>query len=127
MACQEGVEEVLKAQAEGVDVTCETCTHYLYFTTDELDAIGPVVKCSPPIRDADQQAALWNHVQTGGIAFVTSDHSPCTPDLKIQPMLLKLGAAFLVFKITSTCYLMKPSKTWFILETIRGYDCSKPS
>ncbi|MHB9652392.1 allantoinase AllB [Enterococcus faecalis] len=82
VACQEGVEEVLKAQAEGVDVTCETCTHYLYFTTDELDAIGPVVKCSPPIRDADQQAALWNHVQTGGIAFVTSDHSPCTPDLK---------------------------------------------
>ena len=55
---------------------------FIYFTTDELDAIGPVVKCSPPIRDADQQAALWNHVQTGGIAFVTSDHSPCTPDLK---------------------------------------------
>ena len=80
MACQEGVEEVLKAQAERVDVTCETCTHYLYFTTDES---MPLVQLSNVCRrfvTRDQQAALWNHVQTGGIAFVTSDHSPCTPD-----------------------------------------------
>lgn len=52
VACKEGVDEVIKARQEGVDVTCETCVHYLYFTKEELDAIGPVVKCSPPIREA---------------------------------------------------------------------------
>lgn len=82
IACPEGVEEVVKAQKEGVDVTCETCTHYLYFTTDELDAIGPVVKCSPPIRDKKAQDGLWKYIENGGLSFVTSDHSPCTPDLK---------------------------------------------
>lgn len=82
VACPEGVEEVSKARAEGVDVTCETCTHYLYFETDELDAIGPVVKCSPPIRDKAAQNGLWEKVLKDEIAFVTSDHSPCTPDLK---------------------------------------------
>lgn len=82
VACVEGVEAVKKAQEEGVDVTCETCTHYLYFDTSELDAIGPVVKCSPPIRDKQQQDGLWEKVINGDIAFVTSDHSPCTPDLK---------------------------------------------
>jgi len=82
VACKEGVEEVVKAREEGVDVTCETCLHYLYFATEELDDIGPVVKCSPPIREQSQQDALWKHVQAGNISFVTSDHSPCTPDLK---------------------------------------------
>ncbi|WP_326716492.1 allantoinase AllB [Vagococcus jeotgali] len=82
IACPEGVAEVVKAQEEGVDVTCETCTHYLYFETDELDAIGPVVKCSPPIRDKKAQDGLWEYVANGGLDFVTSDHSPCTPDLK---------------------------------------------
>lgn len=82
VACKEGVEEVMKAREEGVDVTCETCLHYLYFATEELDDIGPVVKCSPPIREQKQQEALWEHVQAGHIRFVTSDHSPCTPDLK---------------------------------------------
>jgi allantoinase len=82
VACPEGVEEVTKARNEGVDVTCETCTHYLYFITDELDAIGPVAKCSPPIRDKKAQDGLWQKLLAGEIAFVTSDHSPCTPDLK---------------------------------------------
>lgn len=82
VACPEGVEEVTKAREEGVDVTCETCTHYLYFETDELDAIGPVVKCSPPIRDKKAQDGLWEKLLNDEIAFVTSDHSPCTPDLK---------------------------------------------
>ncbi|MGM0215919.1 allantoinase AllB [Enterococcus sp. AZ109] len=82
VACPEGVDEVTKARAEGVDVTCETCTHYLYFHTDELDSIGPVVKCSPPIRDLENRAAMWDKLLAGEISFVTSDHSPCTPDLK---------------------------------------------
>lgn len=82
VACPEGVEEVIKAQQEGVNVTCETCVHYMYFHTDELDAIGPVVKCSPPIRDLENQAKMWDQMLEGKINFVTSDHSPCTPDLK---------------------------------------------
>lgn len=82
VACPEGVDLVTKAREEGVDVTCETCTHYLYFHTDELDEIGNVVKCSPPIRDIENREKMWEKLLSGGIDFVTSDHSPCTPDLK---------------------------------------------
>lgn len=82
VATPKGIEVIKKARERGVDVTAETCTHYLYFTTDELDAIGPVVKCSPPIRDQAAQDGLWEQVINGEIDFVTSDHSPCTPDLK---------------------------------------------
>ncbi|WP_072415271.1 allantoinase AllB [Collinsella phocaeensis] len=80
--CKEAVAEVIAAQQEGYDITCETCPHYLYFTTDELDAIGNITKCSPPIRDKAQQDALWELLADGAISMVVSDHSPCTPDLK---------------------------------------------
>lgn len=82
VATPRGVEAVLEGQRQGVDVTCETCLHYLYFTTDELDAIGNVVKCSPPIRDKEAQDGLWEHLEAGHIITQVSDHSPCTPDLK---------------------------------------------
>lgn len=82
VATPKGIEVIKEARERGVDVTAETCTHYLYFTTDELDAIGPVVKCSPPIRGQEAQDGLWEQVINGDIDFVTSDHSPCTPDLK---------------------------------------------
>lgn len=85
IACPEGVEEVIKARAEGVDVTCETCIHYLYFTTDDLDAIGAAAKCSPPIRDKAAQEGLWKYLIAGHILTAVSDHSPCTFDLKDKP------------------------------------------
>lgn len=82
VATPKGIEIIKEARERGVDVTAETCTHYLYFTTDELDAIGPVVKCSPPIRDQEAQDGLWEQLINGDIDFVTSDHSPCTPNMK---------------------------------------------
>lgn len=82
VACAEGVELISKAREEGLDITCETCTHYLYFHKDELDDIGNVVKCSPPIREKEQREKMWKKLLAGEIDFVTSDHSPCTPDLK---------------------------------------------
>lgn len=82
VATPKGVDLITEARNRGVPITCETCTHYLYFTTDDLDAIGPVVKCSPPIRGQEAKDGLWEQVLNGEIDFVTSDHSPCTPDLK---------------------------------------------
>lgn len=82
VACSEGVDAVRRAQYEGIDVSCETCTHYLNFDVSQIDAIGPVVKCSPPIRDKENQERMWEQVKKGYIDFIVSDHSPCSPDLK---------------------------------------------
>lgn len=82
VACWEGVEEITRARQEGIDITCETCTHYLHFEVNELDSIGAVAKCSPPIRDKANRERLWDKIFAGEIDYVTSDHSPCTPDLK---------------------------------------------
>ncbi|MBE2316245.1 allantoinase AllB [Solirubrobacter sp. CPCC 204708] len=78
----EGVDLVTEARRRGVDVTCETCPHYLFLTAEDVDALGAVAKCAPPIRDAAQQARLWERVRAGEIDFVTSDHSPSPPEMK---------------------------------------------
>ena len=75
-----GVALVTEARARGVDVTCETCPHYLFLTQEDVEALGAVAKCAPPVRDATEQAALRHRL--GELDFVTSDHSPSSPDLK---------------------------------------------
>jgi allantoinase len=72
-----GVDLVVEARAAGVDVTCETCPHYLVLTPEDVDALGPVAKCAPPIR---RDPGLWARLDD--IQMVTSDHSPCPPELK---------------------------------------------
>jgi allantoinase len=79
-----GVELVTRAKALGVSVTCETCPHYLCFTEDDLEALGAVAKCAPPLRNNEERRALWQKVLQGEIDLIASDHSPSSPDLKIN-------------------------------------------
>ena len=76
------VNLVAAARARGVDVCCETIAHYLILTDDDVERLGTVAKCSPPIRDAANQLQMWAKLLDGDIAFVSSDHSPCNPELK---------------------------------------------
>ena len=73
---------IAEARQRGVDVTCETCAHYLFFTDEDVERLGAVTKCAPPIRSASERDALWTFVADGSIQMVTSDHSPAPAEMK---------------------------------------------
>ncbi|HEV2798607.1 MAG TPA: allantoinase AllB [Nocardioides sp.] len=72
------------ARASGVDVSVETCPHYLTFDAEHVADGATELKCCPPIRGAANRDALWAALGDGDIDMVVTDHSPCTPDLKHQ-------------------------------------------
>ena len=77
-----GVARAAEARASGVDVSIETCPHYLFFTEEDLETIGVAVKCAPPLRHRDEHAMLWGELLDGRVDIVASDHSPSDPSLK---------------------------------------------
>jgi allantoinase len=70
------------ARADGVDVSVETCPHYLTFDAEHIPDGATEFKCCPPIREAANREALWAALAAGDIDLVVSDHSPCTAILK---------------------------------------------
>jgi allantoinase len=98
-----GVRLVVEARARGVDATCETCPHYLLLCEDDLDALGPLGKCAPPIRSAAEREELWAELRRGAIDLVASDHSPAPPSLK------EGDDAFAVWGGISGCQSLLPS------------------
>ena len=77
-----GVALAAAARARGVDVSIETCPHYLFFTEEDIERLGSIAKCAPPLREAREQAALWSELLSGSIDIVASDHSPAPPEMK---------------------------------------------
>jgi len=77
-----GVALVASAQKQGVDVTCETCPHYLTLTEDDMEQLGAVAKCAPPLRTGSAQEVLWRYLENGFVSTIGSDHSPAPADLK---------------------------------------------
>jgi allantoinase len=69
----------------GVRVTCETCPHYLVLTGDDMERLGPVAKCAPPLRSEAERAALIGCVREGLIMNLGSDHSPAPMSMKTDP------------------------------------------
>lgn len=82
VSCGRGIQLVVEAQARGVDVTCETCPHYLALKAEDMLQSGAVAKCAPPLRSQAEQDDLWQHLGAGHIQLVASDHSPAPPDMK---------------------------------------------
>jgi allantoinase len=77
-----GVVVAAEARARGVDVSIETCPHYLFFTEEDVERLGAVAKCAPPLRQKREQDLLWMELLDGAVDIVASDHSPAPPEMK---------------------------------------------
>lgn len=82
-SCPEALELIRRARRAGVDVTAETCPHYLLLTERALGRQGATAKCAPPLRPREAVERMWAAVRAGGqIHTIGSDHSPSRPELK---------------------------------------------
>lgn len=70
------------AQRQGLPITVETCTHYLWFAAEDILDGATEYKCTPPIRSAENRERLWRALEDGTIDMVVTDHSPCPPEMK---------------------------------------------
>jgi allantoinase len=86
-----GVSLAAEARANGVDVSIETCPHYLWFTEADVERLGTVAKCAPPLRAAEHHQALWGALVAGHVDIVASDHSPTEPSMKAGDFLTAWG------------------------------------
>ena len=80
VSCGSGVALVADARSRGIDVTCETCPHYLVLTERDMEQLGAVAKCAPPLRSSDDQRQLRDRLSD--ITTIGSDHSPSPPEMK---------------------------------------------
>jgi dihydroorotase len=81
VSCRESVELIRRAKARGVNVTCETAPHYLILTDTDLQEDGRF-KMNPPIRSADDRAALVEGILDGTIDMIITDHAPHSAEEK---------------------------------------------
>lgn len=90
VSTKESVELVRRAKAEGLPVSCETAPHYLVLTDMDLQEDGRF-KMNPPIRSAEDRAALLDGLLDGTIEVIATDHAPHSAAEKAKGL---AGSAF---------------------------------
>lgn len=77
MALGEGAELIAEARKRGLDVTSETCPHYLVTNYKEaMGKYGALAKIAPPIRSKEDNEKLWEGLRNGSVSYMATDHAP---------------------------------------------------
>jgi dihydroorotase len=76
---------VRAAKAGGMAVTCEATTHHFTLTDERCSSYDAVFKVNPPLRTAEDVAAVKAGLADGTIDCIATDHAPHTPDAKEAP------------------------------------------
>lgn len=72
-----GAKLVGEAKKRGLDVTSETCPHYLTLNYEEsMTKYGPLAKIAPPLRTKKDNELLWEGLNNGSVDFIGTDHAP---------------------------------------------------
>jgi dihydroorotase len=73
-----------EAKARGVEITGETCPHYLLLSETDYDKFGGIVRVNPPVREASNRQPLWDALMDGTVDMIATDHAPHTREEKTR-------------------------------------------
>lgn len=86
VSTKESLEEIRKAKAEGLRVTCEVTPHHLIFSNHDIpepsDPRCTYFKMNPPLFGPEDRAALRAALRDGTIDCLSTDHAPHETSLK---------------------------------------------
>ncbi len=85
LSAHQSVEHLRRARAAGVRASGEATPHHLCLTDEAVRTLDPNVKMNPPLRTADDRAALVEAVKDGTIAAIATDHAPHSLEEKDVP------------------------------------------
>lgn len=84
LSSSDAIQHLRQAKSDGLAVTVETCPHYLTFAAEEIREGATEFKCAPPIRERENLEKLWAALADGTIDLIATDHSPCSPAMKLS-------------------------------------------
>lgn len=84
-----GIDICESYKKQGIQATVEVCVHYLTLDEEDMIRVGAFGKINPPIRPRETVDAMWEHVASGHIDFVSTDHSPWPETVKSNPNIFK--------------------------------------
>ena len=125
ISTKESVALIRAAKAEGLPVTCETGPHYLVLTDEDLLDEGRF-RMNPPIRSAEDRAALIEGLLDGTIDCIATDHAPHSAEEKAKGLAGSLNGIVGLECAFSILYTNLVQPGIVPLETILKALCVNP-
>lgn len=94
LSSRQGLETIDEWRAKGVDMTTETGAHYCFLSSEDMLALGSMLRMNPPVREPGHGDALVQGLVEGRVNGIATDHSPHTLEEKLNDDIWKAISGF---------------------------------
>ncbi|MGA7323879.1 MAG: allantoinase AllB [Rhodomicrobium sp.] len=116
-----------EAKARGVDVTGETCPHYLLLSESDYEKVGGIVRVNPPVREGFNRAPLWQGLLNGTIDMIATDHAPHAREEKTRSDIWTVDCGFPGVETQMPLMLTEVSRGRGTLRDYVRWSAEKPA
>jgi dihydropyrimidinase len=81
-SCREVADVISEFQSDGSHIRGETCTHYTALSDDAYETKGTMPIIAPPLRSDDDVDAMFEHLRSGSLSVVSTDHTAFSRERK---------------------------------------------
>lgn len=127
LSTKEEIELIKEAKKINPNISCEACTHHLWFSNEDYATKGNWIKWNPAIKTKDDREALRKAVQERVIDFLATDHAPHTIEEKTNSNYFMAAAGGPLVQHTLPALLELHHQGVFSLETIVDRACHNPA
>ena len=82
------------SSTRGVDITGETCPHYMMLSSEDYARLGGIIRVNPPVREKSDHEPLWRALADGVIDMIATDHAPHAPEEKTREDIWTVDCGF---------------------------------
>jgi dihydroorotase len=116
------------AKERGVDLTVETCPHYLFLSTEDGARLGPnFLRVKPPVREPGHNGPLWKALLDGTIDILSTDHAPHLPQEKRRDSIWDCAPGFPGVETSMALMLAEVSRGHLTLPDYVRMACTMPA
>lgn len=126
--CRHALPLIAAAKRRGIDITAETCPHYLFLSVaDAARAGGNALRVKPPVRDPSHAGPLWKALLDGTLDILSTDHAPHTVEEKNRASVWETAPGFSGVEISMRLMLTQVAAGRLSLERYVAAACAAPA
>ncbi len=126
--CRHSLPLIADAKRRGVNLTAETCPHYLFLSMDDAElAGGNALRVKPPVREAGHAKPLWDALKSGVIDMISTDHAPHARAEKLRSSIWDVAPGFPGVETSMRLMLNEVSKGRLSLPEYVRMACEAPA
>lgn len=126
--CRYALPLIADAKRRGVNLTAETCPHYLFLSMDDAaHAGGNALRVKPPVREAGHAQPLWDALLSGTIDMISTDHAPHARAEKLRASIWDVAPGFPGVETSMRLMLNQVSKGRLSLPEYVRMACEAPA